>query len=45
MEEKKKFEKPSMKVVELKSKVQILAGSECLEYCSGDCSTYSYSEG
>lgn len=27
MEEKKKFEKPSMKVVELKSKVCILAGS------------------
>ena len=29
MEEKKKFVKPSMQVVELKSKVNILAGSGC----------------
>ena len=38
MEEKKKFEKPTMKLVELKSKVRILAGSGCgcdsaADYC------------
>lgn len=34
METKKKFEKPEMKVIKLKSKPQILVGSGC-----GECDT------
>lgn len=30
MEEKKKFVKPEMKVIEMKSEVRVLAGSDCV---------------
>ena len=29
MEEKKKFVKPEMKVIEMKSEVRVMAGSDC----------------
>ena len=37
MEEKKKFEKPTMEVVELKSRARILAGSCNEDYSCPDC--------
>ena len=33
MAEKKKFEKPEMQVIQLNSKMQMLAGSGCGENC------------
>jgi hypothetical protein len=36
MAEKKKFEKPEMQVIELNSKMQMLAGSGCGENCWDD---------
>lgn len=41
MAEKKKFEKPEMQVIKLKSKVHMLAGSECSPYgCYDDCPAF-----